>query len=180
MAPWTGDPCYRQRCINRVPSWITREARSVAEQCGYTADQVNTPCLVDMANLLPMLDAVRHGWMSCNEPFPRVLDLVLVFAGDSQAAVKANEKGMMCGTIDKLHGDDQDITSIVGMLYAVFLIVSLKVDALAWFSPECSTWLTFLSRGTYKRCSCGNNILGDLNLAKCTTANSASAACAFL
>eukprot|EP00959_Pyramimonas_sp_CCMP1952_P186356 3896871-Pyramimonas_sp.AAC.1 len=93
---------------------------------------------------------------------PMVLDMALLFSGQAQAADIAAEKGMRCGTLDKADDECQDITAVSGLMFAMFLILSLKKRGLVWMSPECSTWLVFISRSSYKRAGSGSGVVGDV------------------
>ena len=62
-----------------------------------------------------------------------------------------------------------DLSLLLGVLLAGFRILCSRRGALAWFSPECSTWLNFMSRATYGRSELAPG--GDERLARNRRAN---------
>ena len=53
--------------------------------------------------------------------------------------------------MDILYDPDMDLSLLIGVLLAGFRILCMRAGAVCWFSPECSTWLVFISRATYGR-----------------------------
>ena len=45
----------------------------------------------------------------------------------------------------------EDVTALAGLIWAGLCVGTLLPSALLWISPQCSTWLCFLSRATFKR-----------------------------
>eukprot|EP00959_Pyramimonas_sp_CCMP1952_P044434 928574-Pyramimonas_sp.AAC.1 len=103
-----------------------------------------------------------------------------IFSGKGSAAHFARSVGMVAITFDREDDKSEDITTLVGVFYCAWIIASIVEDGLAWFSPECKTWLSFLCRGAYSREMRGWSILGQENVAKSTAANFGSVVVAWL
>ena len=109
------------------------------------------------------------------EPQDRFLDLILIFAGDGEAAEKGETLGLQVRTLEVRDDPWQDINCLMGALYCAWMAISLKPRGLAWMSPECKTWLSFLTRKTFKRVDgCSSNILGDESKTAVLNANCSS------
>eukprot|EP00959_Pyramimonas_sp_CCMP1952_P114359 2391126-Pyramimonas_sp.AAC.2 len=62
----------------------------------------------------------------------------------------------------------------MGATYLAYIVLSVKEGGFIWASPECKTYLSFLSRHTFKRCSAGFAIVGDESLPAVKSANFSS------
>eukprot|EP00959_Pyramimonas_sp_CCMP1952_P112913 2360325-Pyramimonas_sp.AAC.1 len=94
-----------------------------------------------------------------------------IFSDKGGAAHHARDMGMTAATFDRGDAPSEDITTLVGVVHSAWIICSIVEGGLAWFSPECKTWLQFLCRGAYSRDMRGFNILGQGRIDKCTAAN---------
>ena len=50
----------------------------------------------------------------------------------------------------------QDLTSLTGVLFAIWAVLQLGSDGILWACPECCTWLSFVSRSTYQKFGANN------------------------
>jgi hypothetical protein len=101
----------------------------------------------------------------------RPLQMVLLFGGQGEAAEVHRSKGLGAESFDKANGKHEDITCIYGCVLATWLVYSLCPGGTAWMSPCCSSWLSFVSRHTFKRSPHGDDIFGDLSSSQVLEAN---------
>ena len=131
-----------------VPSWIHEDAEELLAQRGLV-EPLDPPILLELAQ------QASAKWV-----IYRSASLVLLFSGMGEAARFGQDWGLDTFTVERLDASDQDVTCLVGCLYAAYCVMKLLPNGLLWASPECRTWLVFVSRHTYKR-GHENNYLGD-------------------
>ena len=68
-----------------------------------------------------------------------------------QIQIFMNE-GFIAYATDKMYEiKRQDMTNLTGIFLCFYLIKTLVAGGLCWGSPDCSTWLSWISRHTYGR-----------------------------
>ena len=89
-------------------------------------------CLFDPAQLLPAVEE----WVGSLD-VKRCYDLVMLYSGrgGDGAAAMARESGAAAATLDTDHGQEEDITSVAGCMYAAWLVKSGKDRGLLWLCP---------------------------------------------
>lgn len=83
-------------------------------------------------------------------------------------------------TFDRGSHPDQDISTLKGVMIAAWLAMQVKAGGLMWASPECKTWLSFLSRATFQRAWGPFSILGNGKHVVAEAANTTSVVLAWL
>ena len=81
--------------------------------------------------------------------------------GGFKAAMKAVEKHYNAKTFDLEDHKDEDFVTIVGVLYATWCVLSCAAGGTLWLCPDCKTWLSYMSRNTFKRGPSGAHTLGN-------------------
>eukprot|EP00959_Pyramimonas_sp_CCMP1952_P173868 3633018-Pyramimonas_sp.AAC.1 len=148
--PWT----------SRVPSWIQCAARDALARSGCVEP-------LTVFELLPIALGVASQWN-----VERTAVLVLLFSGEGASAKHAQDTfGVDTRTIERTDEPCQCVLTLCGLLYAIYCVYEIVPKGTMWASPECRTWLMWLSRGTYKR-SADNCFLGDEELGPVQEANS--------
>ena len=131
-----------------MPSWILESSQSELTSRGLAE---------------PLDPAVQIGIASeamANWRVPRTASLCLLFAGAAAAAGFAQQLGLTTGTVEYSCEVQQDVTTLGGLFFAAFQVLRMRPRGLLWCSPECRTWLQFLTRNTFKRWE-SNNYHGD-------------------
>lgn len=134
--------------ISAVPSWLIQEAKEMLAQ-GSLVEPLDPPMLLNLVQQA-----------SAKWTISRSASLVLLFSGLGEAARFGQDWGLDTFTVERLDSSDQDVTSLVGCLYAAYCVMKLLPSGLMWASPECRTWLVFVSRHSFKR-GHENDFLGD-------------------
>ncbi|CAK0822493.1 unnamed protein product, partial [Prorocentrum cordatum] len=88
------------------------------------------------------------------------------------------DKGLNAKSFDKVNSHRENLLSVYGLMYAVYLIRSVVVGGTVWLSPDCSSWLVFLTRNIYKRTL--DNLKGDVTKAKTREDNACAEVTAYL
>lgn len=84
-------------------------------------------------------------------PISRSADLVEFFAGAGHLSAQFRARGMDALTYDVSDDPDlEDMTSVIGMISAILLVLRLKIHGLLWAGIPCSSF-TWLNRGTSGR-----------------------------
>ena len=124
---------------SRMPSWISEASQAALASRGLTEP-------LDAVVQIGIVTSAMSTW-SVN----RGSSLCLLFAGASAAACHAQAMGLSTGTVEYSYEIQQDVTTLCGLFFAAFQVLRLDRRGLLWCSPECRTWLSFLTRYTYSR-----------------------------
>lgn len=103
-------------------------------------------------------------------PLPRDLDVVEFFSGQGNLHRACSKAGLAAVGFDHLLDPEQDILRMAGLAQAISLLLRLKPNGLAWFAPQCSSWV-FLASSCHGR-SGANNYEGRAPTAEVTAGNS--------
>jgi len=91
----------------------------------------------------------------------RDLHLFEFCSGSGRATAAVMRRGGAAAGFDKAtRHPTEDATVLSGVMFAGLLVCRLVVGGLLWCSPQCSTWLGWLSRNYSKR-ELSNNYMGD-------------------
>ena len=71
----------------------------------------------------------------------RSLAGVEIWAGKKTAASAAKQRGLEWGTVEINDGPDQDLTTAIGFLYGISLIMAVAEGGLAVLAPVCSSFV---------------------------------------
>ena len=102
----------------------------------------------NMAQILRMSQAFASKWGPHVE---RTAHLFLLFGGHCQAADKVDEHGGEAVSVDALIHPSHDMSKLEGVLLATYCGLKVRVAGQTWSSPECKTWLSFLTRDSFGR-----------------------------
>ena len=110
--------------------------------------------------MIEIADVAGEHWQ-----IPRTNVLTLLCSGVGKAAELAVQYGYGATTSDKKNDKGQDLTILIGVMFALYCVMSTMAGGLCWGSHDCSTWLNFVSRHTYGR-DRGEKIYGNETSAK--------------
>ena len=145
--------------MGSLPKEVAEACEAVRQRLCLSHEDLLKPQLLSVHALLHI--AVRHS--SSWEP-KRCLNLLLLFGGKAGAAKKMNEMNMGAKSLDKINDASEDILCITGCLQTTYWVMSVVRHGTVWASPECRTWLSFISRKTYGRTSDSTGIWGSENV----------------
>lgn len=131
---------------------------SASHLCGRQALE---PFAIDECTMVNLCFAEMLTWRECATARFFKFDLVLLFAGEMTAATEGFKRGMRVGTFDISRDPWENSNTLMGCLYMTFLVYCVKPGGIVWCSPECRSFLSFLSRDAFLRLMDGFTILGD-------------------
>lgn len=143
-----------------LPKEVAEACEAVRQRLCLSHEDLLKPQLLSVHALLHIAVMYSSSW----EP-KRCLNLLLLFGGQGGAAKKMNEMNMRAESLDKKNDASEDILCITGCLQTVYWVKSVVRYGTVWASPECRTWLSFISRATYGRTSDSIGIWGSGNMA---------------
>lgn len=113
-----------------------------------TDDLTDTDCGHDLIGLGIELIEKYFQW---NGPKLSNLHLVEFFAGCARFSGTARDMGFSVSAFDKLLHPSADICKLSGFVLAGILVCLIVPGGLLWASPQCSSWLQFVSLANHKR-----------------------------
>ena len=129
------------------PPWAAA-AWAIAEREAAELVEISACPNPNMSQKLRMAHAFAQKWGNAVE---RTLHLLLLFGGASQAAEFVWDHGGEAISIDTVIDRKHDQTTLPGLLFSTYCALKLRVKGHLWGSAECKTWLSFLTRYTFKR-----------------------------
>ena len=107
----------------------------------------------------------------------RSLAGVEIWAGKKTVASAAKQRGLKWGTVEINDGPEQDLTTAIGFLYGISLIMAVAEGGLAVLAPVCSSFV-FANSSKCQR-GPGNNYEGDADYAPVLQGNVMAKVAAF-
>ena len=145
--------------------WIRATTIAIVTSVGCPEQAAFASHGIAPAQLLTALEKSALTWN-----VPRTNDLALICSGEGGAAVYADKIGLNATTMDWINGEWYNLLAPIGVVYAMWCILSLKPKALMWASPNCKSWLSFISRNWSQR-GYGTAIVGNYTIAEVEDAN---------
>ena len=128
--------------MSRTLPW---EVASACEdiQCKLciTAEALEEPRLLSPEAMVQIAVMYETTWKP-----DRYLHLLLLYGGEGGAAIKMKEIGYCADSLDRINNPMEDILTIKGWLLTLYLVKCVVRHGTVWMSPECKTWLSFISR----------------------------------
>eukprot|EP00959_Pyramimonas_sp_CCMP1952_P388330 8137293-Pyramimonas_sp.AAC.1 len=120
--------------------WAVSRARLIRERGGPTSfEDGRQQFLSEIVRAISDMHAI-----------PRTTAFVEIFSGVARCARAVRDRGHRVFTYDMLDHEWQNVVTLTGCLYIVWILSSICPGGAAWFGPQCSTWIT-MSRGHTKR-----------------------------
>lgn len=108
---------------------------------------------------LPMLTAAASALFEIIEGISRTTMFLEMFSGTGGITREVVSTRRLVGySFDIVDFAYQNITSLTGMMYAMYVLSSIAVNGSAHFAPQCSTWLNMAMWHTQRR---RDNVIGD-------------------
>eukprot|EP00959_Pyramimonas_sp_CCMP1952_P012269 259052-Pyramimonas_sp.AAC.1 len=123
---------------------------------GLAADVIFKPLAMPIDKMLSAVAEDVGHW----PPVDRTLDLALVCGGEAGIKFVAEMRGLKAASFELLDNPCMNFLSLGGLIIMVDMTRRVKRRGTLWISPECRTWLSYLSRATYQR-DAVNGILGE-------------------
>ena len=118
-------------------------------QCQHCAEAAPFSAIVPLW-LLTLAQELQQ-----QQPAPRDLDVVEFFSGQGNLHRACCEAGLAAVGYDYQRNPEQNILCMAGLVQAISLLLRLKPRGLAWFAPQCSSWV-FLAHSGHGRTSANN------------------------
>lgn len=111
---------------------------------------------------------------------PRKLGWAEICSGKAGNTKAVEQLGVPGATFDRLDDPAEDLCTAGGLMYAGFIVLCIVAGGSLWLSPECCTWLPFVSIRHSKRNRAGHSLEGDTTRRDVQEANHCAYACAWL
>ena len=158
-----------------VPKPVVIATLAVGAELGLNPTQLKRPSMVPVELMLMTVRQLIAQWQ-----LPKVHDLVYIFAGAGGAVAQCTRMGGSGTTCEKLDHECQDVLSVVGCIWAFYMIHSVKLEGVVWFSPSCDPWLGFMTRATTCRGKTAPDIVGDESVQMVANGNDCAFPCSVM
>eukprot|EP00959_Pyramimonas_sp_CCMP1952_P460143 9479387-Pyramimonas_sp.AAC.1 len=135
--------------------WAVSRGVHLLTAIGMTADILFTPRALPIQQMVCAVAQDVWAWPHAD----RIFDVALVCGGEAGIKFAAEMRGLRAASFDVCDNPCMNLLSLGGLIMLVDMSRRVKRGGTVWMSPECRTWLSYLSRNTYQR-DAGDNILG--------------------